>query len=289
MQHLDLTAQNEPVIVEDFKINVAGGTNFEEAVQTVEIYNSAGLKVASQAVTSTPVVFDNANLKVALWSNDFFVKLVTNYIGQNYDGLVMSDASLSFVANVARGENSGVDTNLPSTSWSNNVQIIPVHISVVKITGGAGSLSNGNNELGIVEIQANTWNNTKLDWSTLDLVLTQLKVNFGSSKVVSATATRLDVSPTDPVCDINVVNGVVDFSAPSCTTSVANIKSTQNARFRIDAILSWVVTNDSAQLSIASFAWGDITYTSNEPGYSFSVTDLRLGDPDVKGTKKTAN
>lgn len=129
-----LTAQNEAIIVEDFRINVAGGTGFTSAVQKVEIYNAAGSKVASQDVTGTPVVFDNANLKVALGTNDFFVKLVTNNIGQNFDGLVMSDASLSFEALVARGEQSGVDTNLPLTSGSNNVQIIPVHISVVKIT-----------------------------------------------------------------------------------------------------------------------------------------------------------
>ena len=281
-----LTAQNEAVIVEDFRINVVGGTNFNEAVQTVEIYNAAGQKIASQSVTSTPVVFDNANLKVALGSNDFFVKLVTNSIGQNYDGLVMSDASLSFEALVARGEQSGVDTNLPITSGSNNVQIIPVHISLVKITGGAGALTNGSNELWVIEITANTWGNTKLDGSVLDLVLSNLKIDFWSTKASSGTITRLDISPADPICDV-AVGGVVNFA--SCTSGVANIKSAQTARYRVDAIFSWVVTNDSSQLSIANLAGGDLSYTSNEVGYSFTVTDLRLGDPDAKGTKKVAN
>lgn len=113
----------------------------------------------------------------------------------------------------------------------------------------------------MIEITANTWNNTKLDGSVLDLVLSTLKINLGSTKASSGTITRLDISPTDPICNI-LPAGTVDFT--TCTAGVANIKSAQTARYRVDAFFTGVVTNDSAQLTIDSLAGGDITYTSTE-------------------------
>jgi hypothetical protein len=292
-----LVATNEAVLVEDFQLNVAGAANFANAVREVVIYNSEGVEVARESVISDTVVeFDNVNLLIPQGTNTYYVKVITNGIGNNFDGEETVDSTFALEITEARGDQSGQDATLPAaTSPSLEFRVIPVHISNVAITNtdAVTTPGNGSNIIGNIEITANTWTNTEVfDGSDLDIILDQLAftVAVGGLTLDDVRVERLDINPSDAICD--VVNPAVDpieVDWSTCDAAVQEIKAGQTARFRVEADLSDVDTNDSVQLRLNNLNDGStIIYNSTE-GMITPVDELRLPYSSVIGIQKVAN
>jgi hypothetical protein len=294
-----LVATNEPVLIEDFVLNVNGANgNFASAVTEVILYNADGTEVARESVVADTIVeFDNANLLVAQGTNTYYVKVVTNGIGYNFDGEETDDVTLSFEATEARGNQSGQDVALPgATADSLAFRVIPVHISNVALTndGAGSSLVEGDNIIGNIELTANTWTNTDTtDGSDLDILLDTLGFNLalGGVTLNGGTVERLDVTAggLGTVCDLDITTPtapVVDWA--NCEPIVREVKPGQTAKFRVEVNVTGVDTNDSVQLRINNLNNSTIVYDSTE-GMSVPVSAIRLPFSSVIGVQKVAN
>ena len=301
----ELIGDNEPIEIEDLILNVAGAGagDFADSISEVILYKQDGTEIGREAVSTTPVMFDNINLVIPDGSMNIYVKVVADMIGSSQNGVPMDDVTIALEVDNAKGDNSGADVTptydgVGETDASFLFDVLSVHLSNIAIndagTVGNTQLSDGNNIIGTIEITANTWGNTDISTNAdIEAVLNVLGFTIDDTAgiVTSVSVERMDITTADKVCDANFVgpNYEVDFG--SCDPVVAQIDEGVTARYRVEVSIAGAASNNSVQLRFNALNAGDIEYTSTDgAGFGTDEDALRLSiGSSLLGVKKSVS
>ncbi|MDP2670535.1 MAG: hypothetical protein Q8O99_06605 [bacterium] len=208
----ELNAVNEGMDIEDLVLQVsgAGASNFADSVSEVILYDADGAELDREFVSTTPVTFDNVNLNIDEGSTMVYVKVVADLIGKSQNGETIADVAFRLAAANVKGAGSSDDIvatydDTGATLSGYAFDVIPVHMSDIALVSSYSSYTvpatanNGTEQnLAIVKVTANTWDNTDLDDnSALKLVLSGLAIYNTNTNVVSGsslTLKRIDIS-----------------------------------------------------------------------------------------------
>jgi S-layer homology domain len=278
----ELSSTNEPIMVKDLQLNVAGvgAGDFADSISEVILVKADGTEIAREQVSSTPVMFDDVNL-VVNGSMNVYVKVVAKMIGKNENGLAMDDVTVALQTIDVEGENSGETVANTTTANSFAFDVLQVHLTNIAINtaGSSTTLSNSSNIVGTIEITANSWNNTHVSSGTdIEAVLNELQfiIEDNGGVITAVTVERMDITSADKICDVNLAaQWETDFS--TCDAVVAQIDEGVIAKYRVRADVSGATVGDTIQLRMENLNGGDVEYTSTDAaGFGTTEDALRL-------------
>jgi hypothetical protein len=138
---LEVTAQNEDITIEDFKVtiaNTAGNITADEATAALSeliLVDQDMNELARKTVSGLTVTFENANVEVTEGTRNFYIKVVTNPIGQDQPGAQSkTDITLNLDVTQARGQKLIADGDVAASGASNEFGVVPVRVASLAFT-----------------------------------------------------------------------------------------------------------------------------------------------------------
>lgn len=291
----EMTAIDEASEIEDLVITAAGAgaTTFSDEVKEVVIFDDAGTELFRELVTSNEIVFDNVNFIVPLGTTNIYVKVITDLIGSNENGMTMSDVAFTLIANGVVGVTSNEDIT-PSYDGGNTTlssypfDVISVHLSAIDLVSNFSSYSipsSTSNSLGvnlaILKITTDDWDNTDIDDnSSLDLVLQTVEVtNSTPSVATNLTMKRIDVSNWTELAG-SLIGDLTVFDLSYLSPLDNEISKSSVAYYLIKGDIN-SPSNTTVRLSVRLLNDGWVVYDSSD--FNSQVTSLRLWVNEVLG------
>jgi len=249
----ELVADNEGVIIEDLTIvaSGAGAVDFEEAIMEVVLYaDDMTTVIDSQTVTSTGVDFDNIDLELDEGSNNIWVKVVADLIGDEYEGTTTDDITLYLVLGTVEGADSGDDVTptydgVARTLESNPFQVVPVKFSDADFVLSSNgyvvdtSTSNGTDvNIAILQLTADTWSNTQESpVGSLELIVNELVfVTSNDTDVTDYEIRRVGNGSTDWLTGVLATgSNTVTFDLTTATLNTTEFVSSEVGYYVIRA------------------------------------------------------
>lgn len=312
----EFTAENESVEIEDLTLTATvGAGDFDQAVAEVVLFDEDGNVIDSETVSSNVVEFNNIDLVIEEGSQFVFVKVVTDIIGDNENGAVVSDVtfalSLDNVDGVDSGdevsglnlEYEGVDSTVASsTNSSLEFSVVPVKFSNAEFVTSAASTSvdtsttNGNDvNLAILNLTADSWDNTdRGDGSDLEAVVKTLRFETSNTTDVSNYEIRRIGNGSTDYISGTLVGNVVEFNLWTDTNTV-EFESGENGYYLIRGDINAAAgTNTTIRLTLDNLNGGaaagaeSIVYAPSD-FLAEEYTELRIGDEFVESQNVTVN
>ncbi len=283
-----LTVANEAVTAKNIRVTFSG-PSVVNALSSVSLHRANGSLIASRAVISSTVLFDNVNYPIAE-SETIYVKVVPNKIGKGQMGTPTSLQALVAVTDAEGASSKKAAAVSNGLTYSNAFVVSPVRVSAVAFVDSFGGVSratklkSGDNNLAILAITAdNTVNTKQASSEILKTVIDGLKLKI--SQTVSTGATVLSVEKiggNGSVASLAVSGGYAVGSLDGLGTD-AEISGGQTAYFLIKGSIgldSGVAGNESVQVSLENLNDGAVVYSDNDSGASVSALRLSVSKLD---------
>lgn len=263
----ELTAQNEGVEIEDMTLVVSGDTTmFAQAAQEVVIYDEDKSTILFRETVTTvgTVVFNNINLIVEEGSMNIYVKIETDIIGDNENGVETANVHFALVVDNVEGEDSGDESTVTydgvtQSLFTNTFAIVPVKFSDVEfVTSAAGSnvatsTTDGNDKnIAILKLTADSWDNTdRTDGGDLEVYVNTLNftTNVATGSVDGYEIRRIGNGSTNYIA-CTVSGDQVSCPVSSGSVNAREFVSTEVGYFLVRADVTFGASNGSVKLTL---------------------------------------
>lgn len=178
---LEVEASNEDITIEDFTVsfddvvgNLLAEGEITNAISRVNILNEAMEVVATKTVSGTnaanavfDVTFENENILIAEGTQNLYVEIETNQIGEDLAGAETGfDTIITFDVDQARGNSVIADGDVAATTDSNEFGVVSVLIANAELDTQATTL-NTNTIAALLRIENSTTTSTQADSSNV--------------------------------------------------------------------------------------------------------------------------
>lgn len=256
----EITANDEGVEIEDAVLLVSGDVaNFTDAIlevvfydddKTTELYRETISNTLGTFTGFSGTVLNNINLDIPEGSTNIYVTIIPDEIGDNRNGTQTADMFFGLYVRTtdAEGTDSGKDlsSNVLST-LSRAFDVIPVHISNLEISeedeNGTtivdGELNSTTEKLAVVNITANSWDNTSPDGSESEIIINELALNVSTSNLSGVAADdfrlrRLNDSSDSAITGATFVGNLLTFDLANGFTNDNLLDSGEEVSFVIE-------------------------------------------------------
>jgi hypothetical protein len=225
---LEITAQNEDITIEDFVVTIANATADQAtaALSDIILVDSDMNELARKSVSGTTVSFENANVVIPEGTGNYYLKVVSNEIGQDKAGEQSpTNMTLELDVTQARGQKLIADGDVAASGASNQFGIVPVRIADVSFVSShdgvevSSILDDGENNVLILkvdnDVHTTTQTNdgsgvdTKIDFLELQYSATNATINNHYIERIGNAASRVESESTDIVA---AGNGTVAYT-----------------------------------------------------------------------------
>ena len=215
---LEITAQNEDITIEDFVVTIANATADQAtaALSDIILVDSDMNELARKSVSGTTVSFENANVVIPEGTGNYYLKVVSNEIGQDKAGEQSpTNMTLELDVTQARGQKLIADGDVAASGASNEFGIVPVRIADVSFVSShdgvevSSILDDGENNVLILkvdnDVHTTTQTNdgsgvdTKIDFLELQYSATNATINNHYIERIGNAASRIESEETDIV------------------------------------------------------------------------------------------
>jgi len=293
----ELIADNEGILIEDLTIvaSGAGSADFEEAIMEVVLYaDDMTTVIDSQTVTSTGVEFSNIDLELDEGTNNLWVKVVADLIGDEYEGTTTDDISLYLVLGNVEGADSGDDvTPTYDGAGSYTLESEPFQVVAAKFSDADfvlssngyvvdTSTSNGTDvNIAILQLTADTWSNTQESpVGSLEIIVNELVfVTSNDTDVTNYEIRRVGNGSTDWIMGtLATGNNTVTFDLTTGTLNTTEFTSSEVGYYVVRADIN-AGGNTSVKMSLDNLNGGSPAPIDYEPSDGTATyTELRIGE-----------
>lgn len=298
----EFTANDEAVEIEDLYLQMSGDTgNFSDAIlevvfydddKTTEIYRETVSSNVETVNGYSGVRLNDFNYTVEEGSTNIYVAIVPDEIGDNRNGVQTDDIRFALFVDSTDAQGVDSDDDLTGDVQSDEslaFDVIPVHISNLEVstkdengtTVVDGELNSTTEKLAVVNITANSWNNTKPSGSDAEIAIDTLTLNVSTSSLSGVAASdfrlrRLNDSSESALTGASFAGGLLTFNLDAGWANDNILDSSEEVSYVVEFNnVSFSLTDGSVSIE---FDEGD----GSEIVYYDSTYDIGAGECDAE-------